>query len=90
MTLEGNYRGFEVAMHDPGIAVITLNQPERLNGELIVRDKHGVAIGKMPGGGLYIDQTYWPLSGEDGLDYDGPLGPKMDQVIWGGILNPDR
>ncbi|MGE5594637.1 MAG: enoyl-CoA hydratase/isomerase family protein [Hyphomicrobiales bacterium] len=28
----GNYRGFEVAMHDPGIALITFNQPERLNG----------------------------------------------------------
>ncbi len=29
---EGNFRGFEVAMRDPGIALITLNQPERLNG----------------------------------------------------------
>jgi len=28
----GNFRGFEVATHDPGIAVITFNQPERLNG----------------------------------------------------------
>jgi 2-(1,2-epoxy-1,2-dihydrophenyl)acetyl-CoA isomerase len=28
----GTFRGFEVAMHDPGIAVITMNQPERLNG----------------------------------------------------------
>ncbi len=28
----GTFRGFEVAVHDPGIAVITLNQPERLNG----------------------------------------------------------
>lgn len=28
----GNFRGFEVAMHDPGIAVITFNEPERLNG----------------------------------------------------------
>ena len=26
------FRGFEVTMHDPGIAVVTLNQPERLNG----------------------------------------------------------
>ena len=29
---EGTFRGFEVAMHDPGIALITFNQPERLNG----------------------------------------------------------
>ncbi|MBI2766704.1 MAG: enoyl-CoA hydratase/isomerase family protein [Chloroflexi bacterium] len=28
----GTFRGFEVAMHEPGIAVITFNQPERLNG----------------------------------------------------------
>jgi 2-(1,2-epoxy-1,2-dihydrophenyl)acetyl-CoA isomerase len=29
---KGNFRGFEVALQSPGIAVITLNQPERLNG----------------------------------------------------------
>ena len=28
----GNFRGFEVAMHEHGIAVITFNEPERLNG----------------------------------------------------------
>ncbi|MEW6296560.1 MAG: enoyl-CoA hydratase/isomerase family protein [Thermodesulfobacteriota bacterium] len=28
----GNFRGFEVTVHDPGIALITFNQPERLNG----------------------------------------------------------
>ena len=28
----GNFRGFEVTIEDPGIAVITFNQPERLNG----------------------------------------------------------
>src|SRR5690349_21606701 len=28
----GAFRGFEVAMHDPGIAVITFNRPERING----------------------------------------------------------
>src|SRR4051812_8990689 len=31
MTIEGEYQGFEVAMHDPGIAVFTLNRPERMN-----------------------------------------------------------
>ncbi|HYM14702.1 MAG TPA: enoyl-CoA hydratase-related protein [Dehalococcoidia bacterium] len=29
---EGTFRGFELAMHDRGIALVTLNQPERLNG----------------------------------------------------------
>ncbi len=28
----GNFRGFEVALHDPGIALVTFTQPERLNG----------------------------------------------------------
>lgn len=28
----GNFRGFEVALQPPGIAVVTFNQPERLNG----------------------------------------------------------
>ena len=33
MTLEGTYRGFEVAVHAPGIAVVTMNEPDRLNGQ---------------------------------------------------------
>src|SRR4249919_2521067 len=28
----GKFRGFEVTLHNPGIARITFNQPERLNG----------------------------------------------------------
>jgi 2-(1,2-epoxy-1,2-dihydrophenyl)acetyl-CoA isomerase len=28
----GRFRGFEVAVHEPGIAVVTFNRPERLNG----------------------------------------------------------
>ena len=28
----GNFRGFELTLEDPGIAVFTFNQPERLNG----------------------------------------------------------
>jgi 2-(1,2-epoxy-1,2-dihydrophenyl)acetyl-CoA isomerase len=30
--LTGEFRGFEVEIHDPGIALVTLNQPDRLNG----------------------------------------------------------
>ncbi len=29
---QGTFRGFEVVLQDPGIAVITFNQPDRLNG----------------------------------------------------------
>jgi 2-(1,2-epoxy-1,2-dihydrophenyl)acetyl-CoA isomerase len=28
----GTHRGFDLTMHDPGIALVTFNQPERLNG----------------------------------------------------------
>ena len=28
----GEFRGFEITMQDPGIVIITFNQPERLNG----------------------------------------------------------
>lgn len=31
--IEGNYRGFAVELHDPGIAVVTMNEPDRLNGQ---------------------------------------------------------
>ena len=27
----GNFRGFEVTMHDPGIALLTFNEPDHLN-----------------------------------------------------------
>lgn len=32
-SLEGNYRGFAVELHDPGVAVVTMNEPDRLNGQ---------------------------------------------------------
>ena len=28
----GEYQGFNVALHDPGIALVTFDRPERLNG----------------------------------------------------------
>jgi len=36
----GQFRGFETAIHEPGIAMFTFNQPERLNGltQVIKRD----------------------------------------------------
>ena len=30
--ITGKFRGFELELHDPGVAVITMNQPDRLNG----------------------------------------------------------
>ena len=60
-------------------------RPDRVNGDLVYRDAGGTAIGKMPDGALYIDQCYWPLAGEDGLDNYEPLAAKMEQVIWAAI-----
>jgi 2-(1,2-epoxy-1,2-dihydrophenyl)acetyl-CoA isomerase len=44
--LDGEYRGFEIATHDPGIAVITFNQPDCLNGlsRGMKRDLHEVMV----------------------------------------------
>ncbi len=61
---------------------------QRKNGDLIVHNRHGRPIGKMPDGGFYIDQIVWPLAGEDGLDYSGPLSVPMDQVIWAALPAP--
>ncbi|HQW51676.1 MAG TPA: enoyl-CoA hydratase/isomerase family protein [Tepidiformaceae bacterium] len=40
MFQQGNFRGFEAELREPGIAVITFNQPERMNGltQAIKRD----------------------------------------------------
>ena len=32
-SVEGSYRGFAVELHDPGVAVVTMNEPDRLNGQ---------------------------------------------------------
>lgn len=32
-SVEGSFRGFDVELHDPGIAVVTMNEPDRLNGQ---------------------------------------------------------
>lgn len=60
-------------------------QPEREDGDLLVRDPSGIVIGRMPRNSLYIDQCYWPLSGPDGLDAFEPLAPRMQQVTWAAL-----
>lgn len=60
-------------------------QPERADGELLVRGKGGVVIGRMPPSALYIEQCYWPLAGPDGLDNYEPLEEKMELVTWAAL-----
>lgn len=62
--------------------------PVREDGALVVYSGQGTRIGKMPACGLYIDQTYWPLSGEGDLGYFEPLKEKMGQVTWAALPSP--
>ena len=53
----GSYRGFELTLHDPGIALVTFNQPERLNGmtQGLKRDLVEIVLGKQGSRYLRID-----------------------------------
>jgi len=62
-------------------------KPESRDGDLVVHDSGGIPIGRMPPSSVYLDQIYWPLAAE-GLDYRGPLAPKMKQVIWDALPTP--
>lgn len=44
--VEGKWRGFEGTMHDPGILVLTLNEPERMNAstQALKRDMQEILI----------------------------------------------
>lgn len=63
-------------------------QPERRDGDLLVRGANGEVIGRMPKTSLYIDQCYWPLSGPAGLEEYEPLAEKMNLVTWAAIGAP--
>lgn len=52
MGLDGNYRGFEVATHDDGIALVTMNDPDHLNEALSYGLVHEVVADE-----LLLDHT---------------------------------
>lgn len=56
--------------------------------DLIYRDSDGDIIGRMPAGFTCFDQTYWPLSGSDGLDRFQPLTEHMRKVTWAAMPSP--
>jgi len=58
------------------------------NGDLVYRDADGDVIGRMPKGFTCIDQTFWPLSGPDGLERFQPLQEHMRKVTWAAIPSP--
>lgn len=60
-------------------------KPEMRDGGIYYKDASGDLLGKMPAGAYYLDQCYWPLSGEDGLDNYEPLGDNMAKVTWAAL-----
>ncbi len=73
-------------------------EAERDEGGLTVRDRDGVAIGRMPDSSMVIDQVFWPMSGEGALNRLDDLAGKMQRVIWAALpaspwdrpLTPER
>ncbi len=84
----GGWRPWTLPDSSPAFAPAWF-QPEQSEEGLIVRDPETrVALGRMPAGALYLDQTYWPLSGPGGLDDYEPLTEKFRGVIWAALPTP--
>lgn len=62
--------------------------PQMRDGDVEILGRDGRVIGRQPKGALYIDQTYWPLAGPDGLENYEPLEEKMEQAIWAALPAP--
>ena len=54
----------------------------------VVRNKNGVAVGRMPATSVCVDQCLWPLSHLNSLDEFEPLQESMGQVIWAALPSP--
>lgn len=81
----GTFRGFEVAVHDPGIAVVTMNQPERLNGmtQPMKRDLvETIAQAQMDDGVrvLVITGSGRAFSAGDDISGHGPAGSDAQRL----------
>jgi len=61
---------------------------EREGNGLVYRDAAGDIIARMPAGFTCFDQTFWPLSGPDGLDRFQPLRDHMQKVSWAALPSP--
>jgi uroporphyrinogen decarboxylase len=62
-------------------------KPERSNGDWLLRDASGVALAKMPQGGYYFDQVYWPLLGAPSTEYSHP-DLHLARTMWGAMSRP--
>jgi uroporphyrinogen decarboxylase len=60
-------------------------QPERREGEWVLRSPGGQIIARMPDGVLYFEQCYWPFEKDDDLDR---LPEALSANMWGAIQSP--
>jgi uroporphyrinogen decarboxylase len=59
--------------------------PERVDGKWVLRSKSGRAIGHMPDGALYFEQSYYRF-----VDEHGPrtVAEAMDECMWTAVASP--
>jgi uroporphyrinogen decarboxylase len=60
-------------------------QPERGDGEWVLRSPSGRVIARMPEGVLYFEQAYYPFAEQDDLDRIEAL---FDEGMWTGVKSP--
>jgi len=59
--------------------------PERKGNEWILRSKSGRAIGRMPPGALYFEQSYYPFAENADLD---AVPEAMQESLWTAVASP--
>lgn len=59
--------------------------PERIDGEWIIRAATGEIIARMPDGVLYFEQSHYPFAEEDNFDL---LANAFRQTMWTAIASP--
>ncbi len=60
-------------------------QPERLDGEWVIRSASGRVIARMPDGVLYFEQAYYPFEEKDDLEL---LTQAFRESMWTSIASP--
>ena len=61
------------------------NEPERVDGQWILRGPSGTPIAQMPDGAIYFEQCHWPFLEDDDFDR---LGEALANNMWCGIKTP--
>ena len=61
-------------------------KPEREGGHWVVRSGSGRVVARMPEGGLYFEQTYYPFA--DGAPDHARIAEAFADCMWGAIKSP--